>query len=92
MKDQVIETFDHSEFEEASESGMDALSIGKWDVQDIHMLIIETMDVYEALGVEGGIIPSEWKTGFVFGIIQEFVVRRLVEKYGEQIRSYLNRH
>ncbi len=91
MKEQVIETFDRSEFEEARECGMDALSVGKWEFQDIHTLILETMDKHEALDVEGGIIPFEWKTGFVFGLIQEFVVNQLVQEYGDQIRTYLHR-
>ncbi len=92
MQQVNIETFDHSEFEEAIESGMDALATGTWNLKDIHTLILETMAVYKALDVEGGIIPSEWKTGFVFGAIQEFVVNRLINEYGEQIRTYLHRH
>ena len=92
MQQGNIETFDHSEFKIAVEGGMEAVSLMEWKEQDIHTLITETMKIGKTIDVKGEVIPLEWATGFVFGAIQEIVVNRLIEKYGAQIRDYLNRH
>ena len=92
MQQVNIETFDHSEFQVAVESAMEALPSRTWKEQDIHTFITETMKIGKTLDVRGEVIPLEWATGFVFGAIQEIVVNRLTEAYGEQIREYLNRH
>ncbi len=85
MQQLNIKTFDHSEFDRAVKGGMEAVYVGNWKVEDIHHLVLETLDMCEEVDIEGEMIPSEWKTGFVFGVIQEFVVNRLVKAYGEQI-------
>ena len=67
MQLENVETFDFIEFEEAVESGMEVSLDGPMSTLNLHYIIIEAFDDKDVIQLECGLVPMEWKTGFVFG-------------------------
>ena len=69
MSEQIVDTFDLIEFEEAWEMGNSLVYDQQWGSSDVHKFIVETM-VKQCLP-NGEVIPVSWCTGLIFGILNE---------------------
>jgi len=94
MQKRTAQTFNVMEFEDAMEAATDVVAERVWNMQEIHSLIISTMEDRTLL--HGEPVPEEWKTGFVFGVVCEIVLeavsRNLPEHYQADVQLHWNNH
>jgi len=83
MQKQIASTFDHIEFQEAVEGGMDVSLDASMSIVNLHYEMIEAFYNKDVIDHKGELVPIEWETGFIFGLLCGLLQHNLlVEHYG----------